>query len=390
MKISTLPLSLSLPSCFVILFSCALLTHARTRPLKILVVETNFPPISSTAVLNQITGLIKEGHQVDIYAKKQGPAKWAHADIKKYNLMNHTLDALPKNLDVYDIIYCMFGYRGKEIIETLKDSTLSHAKIITCFRGSDISKYVQKNSKNCYRNLFIKGDFFLPVCDFFKDKLIDLGCNPQKIIVHHSAIDCVFFPYKKRALIPDKPIRLVSVSRLIKKKGLEYTIKAVAKLIKKYPHLEYTIAGFGELHDQLKQLIDNLGAQNNIKLVGHLSQEKVVALLNKSDIFILPSLTDKKGNQEGIPNSLKEAMAMGLPVISTYHAGIPELIKDGITGFLVPEKNSDALIAKIEYLINNPQIWPSLCQSARKTIETEYEKDALNKKLITLFYSITT
>ena len=169
---------------------------------------------------------------------------------------------------------------------------------------------------------------------------------------------------------------------------MEYSIRAVAELLKKYPNIEYTIVGFGELEDQLNKLIRSLKVQNNIKLVGRLSQEGVAAALNQSHIFILPSITDKTGDEEGIPNSLKEAMAMGLPVISTYHAGIPELIQDGRSGFLVPEKDSKALVKKIEYLINNPVIWPSLTYAARTTIEMEYEKEAVNKKLVSLFYSM--
>lgn len=361
----------------------------KIKPLKILIIETYFPPVSSTAVLNQITGLVQAGHTVHIYAKKKGPLEWAHADVAKYKLMNFaTFKTLPKNLDSYDIIYCMFGYRGKEFIDALRHRTLRHAKVITCFRGADISEYIKKNPQGCYRKLFAKGDLFLPVCHYFKKKLTKLGCMSEKIIVHPSAIDCSFFAYKKRALVPDQPIKIVSVSRLTKKKGLSDSIHAVASLLKKYPNIEYTIVGFGDLHKKLEQLIINLGAQNNIKLVGRLSQEEVVALLDVSHIFVLPSMTDKDGDQEGIPNSLKEAMSMGLPVVSTYHAGIPELIKNNISGLLVPEQDPKALSEKIEYLITHPEQWEALCGEARKTIEKKYERNAVNKKLITLFYSL--
>lgn len=359
------------------------------RPLRILVIETYFPPVSSTAVLNQITGLIDEGHTVHIYAKKRGPLHWAHADIKKYNLMNYAIfNSLPKNLDSYDIIYCMFGYRGKEFVDALEHRSLRHAKIVTCFRGADITKYVKNNSHNYYRKLFAKGDIFLPVCHYFKKKLKYLGCKTEKITVHPSAIDCTFFPYTSRMFQPEKPLKLVSVSRLIKKKGLQYSIKAVAQLIEKYPKIQYTIAGFGPLKEELEKLIDSLGAQHNIKLIGRISQEEVVTLLNEADIFILPSVTDKSGDQEGIPNSIKEAMAIGLPAISTDHAGIPELIQDGISGFLVPEHDIQALVEKIEYLIQHPEQWTDLCREARITIEKKYERAAVNKKLIALFYSL--
>lgn len=359
------------------------------RPLRILFIETYFPPVSSTAVLNQITGLIDQGHTVHIYAKKRGPLEWAHANIARYNLMNFaTFEKLPNNLDSYDIIYCMFGYRGKEFVDTLKGNPLHHAKIVTCFRGADISEYVKKNSKSCYRKLFSKGDLFLPVCGYFKKLLTKLGCKSNKIIVHPSAIDCSFFAYKNHAITPDQPIKIITVSRLTAKKGLEYSVHAVAGLLRKYPNLQYTIVGFGDLREKLEQLIRRLGAQKNIKLVGRLPQEKVVELLDKSHIFILPSITDKDGDQEGIPNSLKEAMAVGIPVISTFHAGIPELVRDGVSGFLVPEHNIVALADRIDYLIQNPDIWPAMCQAARKTIEKEYEQKSVNLRLISLFYNL--
>jgi len=362
---------------------------ATRRPLKILIIETYFPPVSSTAVLNQITGLIDQGHLVHIYSKYRGPLEWAHSDIHKYNLMSLvTFERLPNNLDSYDIIYCMFGYRGKDLVDAIRRKPLRHAKLITCFRGADITKYVQRNPRHYYRRLFIKGDLFLPVCHYFIPKLTKLGCRSHKIKVHPSAIDCSLFAYQERKLEPGKPIKLVSVSRLIKKKGLEYSIRAVAQLLKKYPTIEYTIVGFGSLQQELEQLIDSLGVSNHIKLVGRLSQEEVADLLSKSHIFVLPSVTDKSGDQEGIPNSLKEAMAVGLPVVTTRHAGIPELVQDGYSGFLAPEHDYKTLATKIEYLITHPEIWPTLCKAARETIEREYERDAVNKKLNALFYSL--
>ena len=170
-------LTLLLPSLLFSATTAGLYRESPKPPLKILIIETYFPPVSSTAALNQITGLVKLGHHVDIWAKNRGPSEWAHKDIAKYNLMQHVMfGELPRDLDRYDIIYCMFGYRGKDIIDATKRYPLRHAKIITCFRGADISEYVKKNSRTCYRDLFAQGDLFLPVCDYFKNKLIDLGC----------------------------------------------------------------------------------------------------------------------------------------------------------------------------------------------------------------------
>ncbi len=107
----------------------------------------------------------------------------------------------------------------------------------------------------------------------------------------------------------------------------------------------------------------------------------MIESLNKSHIFILSSVTASNGDQEGIPNALKEAMAMGLPVISTDHSGIPELIEDGISGFLVPERDIAALVDRIEYLINHPEQWNKITAAARKTIEEKFDMEQESDKL---------
>lgn len=328
---------------------------------KILVVVGRFPPYSGTAVLNQITGLIDRGHDVYIYSKKKGETKYAHPNMFKYKLYDRAyyhssanennklkrggLQNLPPDLETFDIIYSQFGCHSTEFLRVYKKRKLK-AKLVTCFRGSDISKHVKENPHR-YDKLLSKGDLFLPVCDYFRKRLIQLGGNPNKIIVHHSAIDVDKFSFKSRSLKhPNDTIHIVSVCRLVKKKGLSYAIRAVARLVKKYPNLRYTIVGFGGEEKNLERLVKQLNAQKNIKLVGRYSEDQIAKLLDRTHIFLQPSVTSEQGDQEGIPNAAKEAMACGLPVISTYHSGIPELIQDGVSGLLAPEHDVDGLVKK--------------------------------------------
>lgn len=371
---------------FLCIFAfCVAAARVEGRALKILVIETYFPPQMSTAALNQIINFVKSGHTVHIYPKWKSAVESAHPDIERYKLMGNVIHELKlEELRSYDVIYCMFGHRANEFIEFLGNHKLPNTKIVVCFRGSDLTKYVKRKSRNCYSKLFARADLFLPVCHYFKEKLISLGCEAEKIIVFPSTIDCSFFAYRERVIKSGEPIKLASVSRLTRKKGLEYSIKAVAQLAKKYPQIEYRIAGSGVLQSALEKLIASLKMEKHIKLIGKLSQEEVRKFLHESHIFVLPSMTDSNGDQEGIPNALKEAMAVGLPVVATYHAGIPELVLDEMTGFLVPEKSSKALVQKIEYLIQNPGKWGSMCRAARKTIEMCYESKKVNAKLTPL------
>ena len=369
----------------VFIFSCS----KAKKKLKILIIETYFPPISSTAALNQITGLIDRGYEVYIYSKNKCPLhkcplEYTHPDVAKYK-KKIFYNQLPSNINQFDIILCQFGYRGTDFLK-LNRGTF-RGKLVTCFRGADLTREVKKNPRK-YRQLFRRGDLFLPVCTYFKKKLIYLGCESYKISVLRSSIDCDKFRYKERILNPNEPIRLVSVCRLVEKKGINYAICAIATLLKKYPNIVYTIVGFGPKKRHLQQLINKFGAQKNIKLVGRASQDEVVKILDNSHIFILPSITARNGDQEGIPNSVKEAMAMGLPIISTRHAGIPELVGDGVSGFLVHERNEKELAEIIEYIITHSELWPAMGAAGRKKIEQEYDKEKINDQLDKLLRTI--
>jgi colanic acid/amylovoran biosynthesis glycosyltransferase len=113
--------------------------------------------------------------------------------------------------------------------------------------------------------------------------------------------------------------------------------------------------------------------------------------MKKTHIYILASVTAQDGNQEGIPVSLMEAMATGLPVISTRHSGIPELVQDGISGFLVPERNVDSLVSKCEYLITHPEQRVEMGRAGREFVEENFNIRKLNRRLLELYltpYSI--
>jgi colanic acid/amylovoran biosynthesis glycosyltransferase len=169
---------------------------------------------------------------------------------------------------------------------------------------------------------------------------------------------------------------------------LEYAIRAIARLKASGRRLVYTVAGEGPLRAHLDRLIGELGLQAEVQLVGPKDKGEVVALLGLSHLFIAPSVTAEDGNQEGIPNALKEAMATGIPVISTRHSGIPELVESGESGFLVPERDSDALAERLAYLVDHPECWPSMGRAGRERIEAEFDSEKLNEELVELYREV--
>ncbi len=359
------------------------------KTLKILVVVSQFPAASETFVLNQIAGLINRGHDVHIFAFYQGPPYQSDL-ISKHNLLQKTHYAqLPQDINSFDIILCQFGTEGIKLASLKKYGI--QAKLATCFRGYDLSRCIKENP-HIYDHLFTVGDLFLPVCNYFKSRLETLGCDPKKIIVHDTGIDREQFPYKQR-IIPNNlsnntPIKIITTTRFVEKKGIEYAIHAIAKLIPTYPNLEYILIGDGPHKQTYQKLITNLHVEKNITLLGWHTHEELAAKLDDAHIFILPSITAKNGDQEGLPTVLKEAMAIGLPVISTYHSGIPELIKHNYSGFLVPERDINALAQQIDTLISHPELWAQMSLAGRKKIENEYDIEKENNKLGQILYRL--
>lgn len=166
---------------------------------------------------------------------------------------------------------------------------------------------------------------------------------------------------------------------------MEYAVRAVAKLEKDVSRVEYSIVGDGPLRKSLEQLIGALGMAASIKVLGWKRQDEVAEILKTAHLMLAPSVTAADGNEEGIPNALKEGMAMGLPVVSTRHAGIPELVDDGVSGFLVPERDVGALVAALRRLIAHSEHWPAMGRAGRDRVEGRYDAAALNDHLVEIY-----
>jgi colanic acid/amylovoran biosynthesis glycosyltransferase len=356
------------------------------RPLNILFVVAYFPAPSQTYILNLMTGLIDKGHKVSIFAlRKNDVYEKLDPIIEKYHLLDHVIyESFPDPLPECDIVFCQSATLGKNIIDN-KSLTkwLESKKLIVCLRGADITQNNVQNNPTMYQRLFERCDLFLPVCDYFKTLVVKLGCDPDKVIVHHSAIDCKKFFFKTRKKIKRKReiIQLISVCRLVKKKGLEHALEAVAQLVKMYKNIHFTIVGSGHLQRRLHKLTHKLKISNKVTFFGWATHDQIITLFDKSHIFLSPSVTADSGEQEGIANALKEAMAMGLIAVATNHAGTPELVENNVSGFLVAEGDSAALARKIKYVLKNSKQWKSIGMAARKKVEDEFE---INKSIVQL------
>jgi colanic acid/amylovoran biosynthesis glycosyltransferase len=290
-----------------------------------------------------------------------------------------------------DIAYIQFGNMALDIIPKLKNKNFK-GPVVVCFRGNDLSGYLQKDP-HMYDDIFNSIDMCLPVCDFFKERLIQIGCPPEKIITHHSAINAKKFKFKYKKISANNRLNITSVARIAPKKGLECGLHAIAFLKDVYPNIHYTIIGdtqsdHMEYKEYLYELVKQLQIKDYVTFHGWATSEEIITLLNKTDIFVLPSLTAHNGDQEGIPNALKEAMAVGLPVIATDHAGNKELIDHMQSGILIEEKDVQGLVDGINWILNNPEKVKIMCKNGRKKIEDEFDIEVVVTKLESIFNNL--
>ena len=249
-----------------------------------------------------------------------------------------------------------------------------------------MSRYLITAGPRAYERLFHEGELFLPVSDFWRSRLIELGCPPDKIAVHHMGIALSKFPVPRRHVARGgDTVRLLTVARLVEKKGVEYAIRAVAALRGDIDRrIEYQILGDGPLRAELEQLVRELGVSDSVKLVGESDQAGVGAEMGRADIFVAPSVVAEDGDMEGVPVSIMEAMARGLPVVSTLHSGIPELVRDKVSGYLVPERDTPSLAHALARLVEDPRLRHRMGMAGRGIVERGYDLDALNDRLVEL------
>jgi colanic acid/amylovoran biosynthesis glycosyltransferase len=227
------------------------------------------------------------------------------------------------------------------------------------------------------------------VCEFLGRRLVALGAPPERVVVHRTGIDLRRWPYRERGPSPGGRLRLATVGRLVEKKGIEYVLRAVRILADRGVDVEYRILGEGPRRERLERLVAELGIAGRVRLHGRHEQQAVREEVESSDLLVAASVTAADGDEEGIPNVLKEAMALGLPVIGTRHAGIPELIEDGVSGLLVPERDELALADALQHLAGEPGRWAALGRAGRTRIEREYDIDTLNDRLAGLLENLT-
>jgi colanic acid/amylovoran biosynthesis glycosyltransferase len=184
------------------------------------------------------------------------------------------------------------------------------------------------------------------------------------------------FPLVDRQPPPDGRWRVMQACRLIEKKGVATSLRAFAVFKRDHPHAEFIIAGKGPLQPELQMLAAGLGISRDVHFVGFLPTEKLNELYASAHVFVHPSETPPDENQEGVPNSILEAMATGLVVAATRHGGIPEAIEQGRTGWLVPEEDHIALANAMQRITSSPDEMNAMGREASRAVQQRFEQRA--------------
>jgi glycosyltransferase involved in cell wall biosynthesis len=181
---------------------------------------------------------------------------------------------------------------------------------------------------------------------------------------------------------------ILSVARLCEKKGLEFLIEACHILVDRGVAFQCRIVGYGPLEDKLQKMIASLALPDRVFLLGKMTQDRLAALYPKADLFVLPCLVLKNGDQDGIPNVLFEAMVCGVPIISTEIAGVRELIEHQKNGLLVEQRNSNALADAMELLIGSPELRNELARKGRQTVLQGFTRESSARNVYNIFSSM--
>jgi glycosyltransferase involved in cell wall biosynthesis len=211
------------------------------------------------------------------------------------------------------------------------------------------------------------------------------GRLPAVRVIHHGVELDLFKPRPRPTVVPD--VQILTVGRLVEKKGFPDLLRALGKLKASGRRITCRVYGDGPLLRPLAELRDSLGLADDVHFAGERSRETIIQALHSSDVFVLTPTVTEDGDRDGIPNVLVEAMACGLPVVSTSAGGISELVTHGENGFLTAPGDVTGIENHIATLLDSPKLRQQMGVAARLTVESSYDVNMAAERLIRIFLS---
>lgn len=275
-----------------------------------------------------------------------------------------------------EIVLAEFGPNG---VGMMRSCQLVGIPLITYFRGYDIYKTEISNKyKQEYPALFKQASALIAVSQKIKQKLIELGADPLKVHCIPSGVDIEKFTPGDPSQSP--PVFL-AVGRFVAKKGPDLTLLAFKKVLDSVPEARMIMIGDGPLLEVCQRIAKAVDVSDRVEWLSACSHEVVANKMQNVRAFVQHSITVDSGDAEGTPNTIKEAHASGLPVVSTFCGGIPEIVVDKETGFLVDEGDVNGMAEAMVCLAQNPELARSMGLAGRKCIEEHFSMESSIDKL---------
>lgn len=269
-----------------------------------------------------------------------------------------------------DLMHVYFGNTGVHLLPLIERWD---RPCVVSFHGMDVQRRkTEKGYEANLRNLLRAVPLVLVRSRSIAECLIELDCDPQKIRLNRTGIPLKGFPYVLRSVPAEGAWTIVQACRLVPKKGLATALLAFARFAKSFPKSKFLIAGDGPLLRELEELVQQLELQKAVVFLGFLGQAQLRELYEKAHIFMHPSEMPLDSNQEGVPNSMLEAMASGLPVVATHHGGIPEAVTEGVNGLLVSERDDEGLTRSLLTIVRDPVRWKAMGLAASESVAAEF------------------
>ncbi|MGI9241377.1 MAG: glycosyltransferase [Verrucomicrobiales bacterium] len=292
----------------------------------------------------------------------------------EYGVLNRLLERRQA-----DLMHVYFGHTGVHLLPFIKRWP---RPVVVSFHGMDIMPREDKpgyleNLKDLLQTI----PLVMARSHSLKERMLELGCPEEKFRLNRTGIPLDNFPFTERQFPADGGWHFVQACRLVEKKGLDVALRAFARFAADRPDARFTIAGDGPLREQLDRQVADLGLGEKVGFVGFLTEVELRELYHSAHIFVHPSQITEDQNQEGIPNSMLEAMSTGLPVLATLHGGIPEAVDDGRAGLLSAERDVDGLLDHMERLAHDPELWAKMGRQASEDMHENFEQAAQVRKL---------
>ncbi|NGP86875.1 glycosyltransferase family 4 protein [Fodinibius halophilus] len=367
---------------------------------RIALFSTSFLPYSQTFIHEELKA--HERYDVDVFCKERlNEERFPYDSYYKPNgkvsefIYENTAYWPSFNRRIgntnYDLIHAHFGTGA---VYALPYKLRHDIPFVVTFHGHDVAalmgtgKYKPKYWRYILysKKILQKADLILAVSNEMAEILGEISGRPEAVEVFHIGVNLdTFDPVDYEERPKNDQCQITMIGRFTEKKGHIYALKAFKKAVNKTNGAHLNFVGEGGLIEKCRAYVAEHNLKSKVSFHGILESSEISDMLKKSDFLIAPSIVGKDHDREGGPVVIKEANATAIPAIGTYHGGIPEIIDDGKTGFLVPERNTEALADRMIDLIEHPQKRKEFGLAAREKIKRDYNIKTQVQKLESLY-----